>query len=50
MTTGKISESKTRTNITIERELKSKLEIRAKEEGRSFNNLVVNILKKEMEK
>ena len=42
---GKISESKTRTNITIEKDLKTKLEQIAKEQNRSFNNLVITILK-----
>ena len=45
MPAGKIAPSKTRTNITIEKELKSQLEEQAKKEGRSFNNLVINILK-----
>ena len=42
---GKISESKTRTNITIEKELKTKLEQTATEQNRSFNNLIITILK-----
>lgn len=40
------SPDKTRTNITIEKELKAKLEELAKKENRSFNNLVVTILQK----
>lgn len=44
MPAGQIAPNKTRTNITIEKELKSQLEEQAKKEGRSFNNLVVNIL------
>lgn len=40
-----ISENKTRTNITIEKDLKLKLEILAKQDNRSFNNLVITILK-----
>ena len=36
---------KTRTNITIEKELKTKLEQIAKDQNRSFNNLVITILK-----
>jgi predicted HicB family RNase H-like nuclease len=42
---GKISDLNTRTNITISKELKSKLETIAKEQNRSFNNLVITILK-----
>lgn len=40
-----IGKDKTRTNITIEKELKTKLEQIAKEQNRSFNNLVITILK-----
>ena len=40
-----ISKDKTRTNITIEKDLKAKLEQLAKEQNRSFNNLVITILK-----
>lgn len=39
------STDKTRTNITIDRELKAKLEEIAKAESRSFNSLVIHILK-----
>ena len=39
------TEKKTRTNITIEHSLKSQLENIAKQENRSFNNLVITILK-----
>ena len=39
-----ISNENTRTLITIPRELKTKLEEIAKQERRSFNNLVVYIL------
>lgn len=46
MPAGKVAPNKTRTNITIEKELKIQLEERAKKEGRSFNNLVINILNK----
>lgn len=45
MPAGQVAPNKTRTNITIEKELKSQLEEIAKKEGRSFNNLVINILK-----
>ena len=45
MPAGQVAPNKTRTNITIEKELKSRLEEIAKKEGRSFNNLVINILK-----
>lgn len=44
MAQGQIASNKTRTNITIEKELKSKLEEIAKQENRSFNNLVITIL------
>lgn len=42
---GKISDLNTRTNITIPKELKKQLEDVAKEQNRSFNNLVITILK-----
>lgn len=48
MPSGQVSPNKTRTNITIEKELKSQLEEIAKKEGRSFNNIVINILKEYM--
>ena len=48
MPAGQVAPNKTRTNITIEKELKSRLEEIAKKEGRSFNNLVINILKEYM--
>lgn len=41
-----IGEDKTRTNITIPKDLKAKLEEIAKKENRSFNNLVVTVLQK----
>ena len=41
-----IKEDKTRTNITIPKELKSRLEELAKKENRSFNNLVITVLQK----
>jgi len=44
-----IAESNVRTNITMPKELKSKLEELAKKENRSFNNLVVTILKEHVE-
>lgn len=40
-----IYEDKTRTNITIEKELKKQLEKWAVEDVRSFNNLVITVLK-----
>ena len=40
-----ISKDNTRTNITINKELKKQLEDIAKEQNRSFNNLVITILK-----
>ena len=42
---GKISDLNTRTNITIPKELKKQLEDLAKLENRSFNNLIITILK-----
>jgi len=42
---SRIAETNTRTNITIPKDLKSKLEKIAKEQNRSFNNLVITILK-----
>ena len=48
MATGQIASNKTRTNITIEKELKAQLEEQARKEERSFNNLVINILKEYM--
>ena len=44
MPQGKISESKVKTTIVMEKKLKSSLEIIAKEESRSLNNLMVSIL------
>lgn len=44
-----ISDKNTRTNITIPKELKSKLEHIAKKENRSFNNLVITALIKLVE-
>lgn len=40
-----ISKDNTRTNITISKELKAKLEQLAKDQNRSFNNLVITVLK-----
>ena len=42
---GKISDLNTRTNLTISKELKKQLEDIAKDQNRSFNNLVITILK-----
>lgn len=39
------TEQKTRINITIEKDLKAELEKLAKEDNRSFNNLVITVLK-----
>ena len=44
-----ISEENTRTNITIPKDLKKNLEDIAKEKNRSFNNLVITVLKDYME-
>jgi len=40
-----ISDSNTRTLITIPKELKKEIEILAKKENRSFNNMLITILK-----
>lgn len=44
MPAGKVAPNKTRTNITIEKELKITLEQFAKEDGRSFNGLIIKVL------
>ncbi|RYL93723.1 DNA-binding protein [Sporolactobacillus sp. THM19-2] len=41
-----ISSNKTRTLLTIEKDLKKELEQIAKEQNRSFNNLVITVLKR----
>lgn len=41
---GNISKDNTRTNITIPKTLKAKLEALAKQDQRSFNNLVIKVL------
>lgn len=46
---GSISNENTRTNITISKELKSKLEELAKQDNRSFNNYVITVLKEHIE-
>lgn len=43
---GKISDKNTRTILTLPKELKKELEIIAKEENRSLNNLMLTVLKK----
>lgn len=45
-----IKESKTRTALTIEKELKEKLEAIAKKENRSLNNLIITILQEYVNK
>ena len=45
MPSGKIADINTRTNITIPKDLKAKLELIATKQNRSFNNLVITILK-----
>lgn len=42
---SEIAKTNTRTNITIPKDLKAKLEEMAKEQNRSFNNLVITVLK-----
>ena len=44
-----ISKDNTRTQLTISKELKQQLENIAKEQNRSFNNLVITILKNYLE-
>ena len=44
-----ISKENVRANLVINKDLKSKLEVIAKEQNRSFNNLVNTILKKYVE-
>ena len=44
MASGEIRKDKTRTNITLEKKVKEQLQKIAKEENRSFNNLVATIL------
>ena len=45
MPAGKVADTNTRTNITIPKDLKTKLELIATEQNRSFNNLVITVLK-----
>jgi len=42
---GKIADKNIRTLITIEKDLKAELEKIAKEQNRSFNNLINTVLK-----
>ena len=44
-----ISKDNTRTNITFNKELKRKLEVIAKSDNRSLNNLVITILEEYLE-
>lgn len=44
-----ISELNTRTNITIPKSLKQEIELLAKRENRSMNNLIITILKSYVE-
>lgn len=44
MAAGEIAKNKTKTTIVMEKELKSSLEQIAKEQQRSFNNLMVKVL------
>ena len=39
-----ISDKNTRFNLTISKELKKKLEILAKEQNRSINNLIITLI------
>lgn len=45
-----ISKDNTRTQITIQKEMKKQLEQLSKEQNRSFNNLVITILKDYLDK
>ena len=45
MPAGKVADTNTRTNITIPKDLKAKLELIATEQNRSFNNLIITVLK-----
>lgn len=47
---GSISDKNTRTLITIDKEFKAELEKLAKEQNRSFSNLVITALKEYREK
>ena len=49
MPQGQIAAHNTRTNITISKELKSKLEELAKKDNRSFNNYVITVLKEHVD-
>ena len=44
MPAGKVADTNTRTNITIPKDLKAKLELIATEQNRSFNNLIITVL------
>ena len=45
MPAGKVADTNTRTNITTPKDLKTKLELNATEQNRSFNNLIITVLK-----
>jgi len=45
-----ISKDNTRTQLTISKEMKKQLEDLAKIQNRSFNNLIVTILKEHLDK
>ena len=42
---GTISDKNTRANITIPKDMKAELEEQARKENRSFNNLVITVLR-----
>ena len=44
-----VSNDKTRTIISLEKDLKAKLETLAQQEDRSFNNYVIKILKDQVQ-
>lgn len=47
---GKISNKKTRYALTLEKEIKARLEEEAKKQNRSLNNLIETILKEYLTK
>ncbi len=47
---GNVAEHKTRTQITLEKVLKTRIEKEAKKQKRSFNNLVELLLENGMDK
>lgn len=50
MSYPKISNLKTRLNLTLEKDFKNDLMLLAKDDSRSINSLIISILKKELDK